>query len=76
MSSLQSSVLAGGQTPLSVKLRLDALGRGAVVILAAELRLSTAILAFLGLGLIGVWIMLTLFSAALFERESILTRWR
>lgn len=43
---------------------------------AGALWLSTAILAFLGLGLIGVWILLTLFSAALFERESILTRWR
>lgn len=38
--------------------------------------LSTTVLAFVGLGLFGVWILLTLFSAALFERESILTRWR
>ena len=28
------------------------------------------------LGLFGVWILLTLFSVALFEREAILTRWR
>ena len=33
-------------------------------------------LGFLALGLFGVWILLTLFSVALFERETILTRWR
>lgn len=38
--------------------------------------LSGAALAWVGLGLIGVWILLTLFSVALFERETILTRWR
>jgi len=38
--------------------------------------LSTILLGLIGLGLLGVWILLTLFSAALFERESILTRWR
>jgi len=38
--------------------------------------LSAAALALLGLGLTGVWVLLTLFSVAIFERESILTRWR
>jgi hypothetical protein len=33
-------------------------------------------LAFVALGLFGVWILPTLFSLALFEREAILTRWR
>ncbi len=41
-----------------------------------SLWLTPTTLAFAGLGLAGVWILLTLFSAALFERESILTRWR
>lgn len=41
-----------------------------------SLWLSTAMLAALGVGLIGVWLLLTVVSAALFERESILTRWR
>ena len=38
--------------------------------------LTTSWLALVGLALLGVWVLLTLFSAALFERESILTRWR
>ena len=38
--------------------------------------LSTTALALVGLGLLGVWILLTLLSAVLFERESILTRWK
>ena len=38
--------------------------------------LSATMLALVGLGLFGIWILLTLVSAALFERESILTRWR
>ena len=38
--------------------------------------LSAATLAASGLALFGVWILLTLVSVALFERESILTRWR
>lgn len=38
--------------------------------------LSATMLAFVGLGLFGVWILLTLLSVALFDRESILTRWR
>jgi hypothetical protein len=29
-----------------------------------------------GIALFGVWILLTLFSVVMFERESILTRWR
>jgi ABC-2 type transport system permease protein len=37
---------------------------------------TTAMLAYAALGLIGVWILLTLFSIAMFEREAILTRWR
>jgi ABC-2 type transport system permease protein len=43
---------------------------------AGRLWLSATTLAFVGLGLIGVWILLTLLSVALFEREAILTRWR
>ena len=38
--------------------------------------LSTPALAFIGLGLVGVWILLTAFSVALFDRETILTRWK
>ena len=38
--------------------------------------LSAALLAFVGLGLFGVWVLLTLLSVALFDREAILTRWR
>jgi len=38
--------------------------------------LSGSALSFLALGLFGVWILLILFSVALFEREAILTRWR
>jgi ABC-2 type transport system permease protein len=38
--------------------------------------LSTAALALVGVGLLALWVVLTLVSAALFERESILTRWR
>ncbi len=38
--------------------------------------LSATAMALIGLGLVGVWILLTLLSVALFERETILTRWR
>ena len=38
--------------------------------------LSAATLALIGLGLFGVWLLLTLVSIAVFERESILIRWR
>ena len=38
--------------------------------------LSASALALIGLGLFGVWVLLTLVSVALFEREAILTRWR
>ena len=38
--------------------------------------LSATALAWLGLGLFGLWVLLVLISAVLFERESILTRWR
>jgi len=38
--------------------------------------LSSSSLALIGLGLFGVWLLLTVFSVAIFERESILTRWR
>ena len=38
--------------------------------------LSASALGLLGLGLLAVWALLTLVSVALFERESILTRWR
>ena len=38
--------------------------------------LSAAALAWIGLGLVGTWILLLVASVALFERESILTRWR
>jgi ABC-2 type transport system permease protein len=41
-----------------------------------SLWLSSTALAFIALGLFGIWILLTLVSAVLFERESILTRWR
>lgn len=38
--------------------------------------LSSSTLALSGLALFGIWILLTMVSVALFERESILTRWR
>jgi ABC-2 type transport system permease protein len=38
--------------------------------------LSAPLLALIGAGLLAVWLALTLVSAALFQRESILTRWR
>jgi ABC-2 type transport system permease protein len=44
--------------------------------LMGEVWLTTASLAVVGLGLLSVWAVLTLLSVALFERESILTRWR
>jgi ABC-2 type transport system permease protein len=43
---------------------------------SGSLWLSGTALAFVALGLFAVWVLLTLFSVALFERESILTRWR
>jgi ABC-2 type transport system permease protein len=41
-----------------------------------KLWLSPAALALIGAGLIGVWMLLTAISVALFDRETILTRWR
>jgi ABC-2 type transport system permease protein len=41
-----------------------------------SLWLSATVLAFIALGLFGIWMLLTLFSIAMFERESILTKWR
>jgi ABC-2 type transport system permease protein len=38
--------------------------------------LSLRTLGLIGLGLFAAWVLLTLLSAALFEREAILTRWR
>ena len=38
--------------------------------------LSPRMIVMIGIGLIAVWIVLTLVSVALFDRESILTRWR
>jgi ABC-2 type transport system permease protein len=38
--------------------------------------LTAAMLASIALGLFGVWVLLTLISVALFDRETILTRWR
>jgi ABC-2 type transport system permease protein len=43
---------------------------------SGALWLSASSLGFLAVGLFGLWILLTLFSVALFERETILTRWR
>lgn len=41
-----------------------------------SLWLSATALALLSLGLVGVWVLLALISVAVFERETILTRWR
>lgn len=38
--------------------------------------LTATALALVGLGLLALWILLTLVSAVLFERDAILTRWR
>jgi len=38
--------------------------------------LSAKALALAGLGLVGVWVLLALLSVVIFERETILTRWR
>jgi ABC-2 type transport system permease protein len=48
----------------------------AVAQFTGMLWLSAVRIAFIGLGLLGVWILLTLISVALFDREAILTRWR
>ena len=44
--------------------------------LTGSLWLSVPLLALIGFVLVVVWVLLVLFSVALFERESILTRWR
>ena len=41
-----------------------------------SLWLSAPTLVLIGVGLLVVWVLLTLFSVALFDRETILTRWR
>jgi len=41
-----------------------------------SLWLSAPVLGFMTLGLFGVWVVLILVSVAMFERETILTRWR
>ena len=38
--------------------------------------LNATALGMIGLGLFGLWVLLTALSVAMFERESILTRWR
>ena len=43
---------------------------------SGSLWLSARALGFVALGLFAVWILLILFSVALFERENILTRWK
>ena len=54
-------------TPLAIALIAQFVGR---------MWMSVTLLAFVGLGLFGIWVLLTLLSVALFERETILTRWR
>jgi ABC-2 type transport system permease protein len=54
-------------TPLAIALIGQFVGR---------MWMSVAFLGFVALGLFGVWVLLTLLSVALFDRESILTRWR
>lgn len=44
--------------------------------LTGSLWLSAPLLVLIGLVLVVVWVLLVLFSVALFERETILTRWR
>jgi len=41
-----------------------------------SLWLTATMLGVIGLGLFGLWVLLTALSVAMFERESILTRWR
>ena len=41
-----------------------------------SLWMTATALAFVALGLFGVWLLLTLVSVAVFEREAILTRWK
>ena len=38
--------------------------------------MSVALLAFVGLALFGVWVLLTMLGIVVFDRESILTRWK
>ena len=38
--------------------------------------LTNGTIALVGLGLLAAWILLTLISVAIFEREAILTRWK
>jgi ABC-2 type transport system permease protein len=44
--------------------------------IAGAFVITTPVLLLLALGLAGVWVLLILFSVALFERETILTRWK
>jgi ABC-2 type transport system permease protein len=41
-----------------------------------SLWLSATALGLMGLGLLGIWVLLTMVSARLFEREAILTKWK
>ena len=41
-----------------------------------SLWLTNGAIALVGLGLLVTWILLTLISVAMFEREAILTRWK
>jgi len=43
---------------------------------SGSLWLSATALALIGVALLGVWCLLSLCSVALFDRETILTRWR
>jgi ABC-2 type transport system permease protein len=43
---------------------------------SGSLWLSTTALAVIGFGLLAAWLLLSIFSVAVFERETILTRWR
>jgi ABC-2 type transport system permease protein len=47
-----------------------------VVQFSGSLWLSAAALGFVGLGLVGVWIVLTVLSVVMFDREAILTKWK
>ena len=44
--------------------------------IAGAFILTTAILVWITIGLVAVWVVLVLLSVALFDRESILTRWK
>jgi len=71
--SLQSAIIISSRVNDLIIIPLAAV---LVAQFTGALWLSSTMLALLGLGLVGVWVLLVLLSVAIFDRDSILTRWR